>query len=293
MGRRHVTNPNLVTMQDMSKILPTYNIQRWIRETILLPKVSGEIRNALYPRENIARLETLQKLGIIASGEKPSYENLRVTLWLAGFKVERIASDVKKIVAGKSHTSFGAVMDIVANRNKMKADFIKQTFGEENYQRFQNLGMDSDHETVDDFMEDLTSIMPVIDEEEDRTDSYHINPESKTFGDINFMELIPALVKAIPTSPEHLMAFIDSLDADEMIVLGKVTTITLGFVAPTSIALMTSKKGIEMVETVMFVCAGMLTSFSRLFGWDYINAVLSHATRDSYVDDVEKVVGKS
>ena len=140
----------MVNMQSMAKEFPvgvkdsSQTILRFIKEGILLPKMRGHIRNALYPSENVTRLAILTQLGLIGENLKTPYKDLRLTLWLAGFEVKGIVSDLKKIVLENSSLGKVALNSIVEGHNTMKRAEIKKVFGEDWYQKFQLHGMDED-----------------------------------------------------------------------------------------------------------------------------------------------------
>jgi hypothetical protein len=89
-----------IPMQDMVFLLkdtmknPNLTIQRWISEGILLPKVSGHIRDARYPVENRIRIQCLKDMGVVAKGKKYPYSTLRLTLWVSGIYSEGLRRDL-------------------------------------------------------------------------------------------------------------------------------------------------------------------------------------------------------
>lgn len=289
----------MVNMQSMAKEFPvgvkdsSQTILRFIKEGILLPKMRGHIRNALYPSENVTRLAILTQLGLIGENLKTPYKDLRLTLWLAGFEVKGIVSDLKKIVLENSSLGKVALNSIVEGHNTMKRAEIKKVFGEDWYQKFQLHGMDEDLETLEDFTDGLTSLLPPIDAEEDRTQSYDLpNAYPSTYGDIDILGLIPILLDGKRTSIPNATAFLDGLEADQVKIVGKITGILLGFMVPVPVILMSSNEGKGNVETAITLTVSLLAGLSTMFGWDFIQKTLTFASKDTYLDETKKVTKK-
>ena len=289
----------MVNMQSMAKEFPvgvkdsSQTILRFIKEGILLPKMRGHIRNALYPSENVTRLAILTQLGLLGENLKTPYKDLRLTLWLAGFEVKGIVSDLKKIVLENSSLGKVALNSIVEGHNTMKRAEIKKVFGEDWYQKFQLHGMDEDLETLEDFTDGLTSLLPPIDAEEDRTQSYDLpNAYPSTYGDIDILGLIPILLDGKRTSIPNATAFLDGLEADQVKIVGKITGILLGFMVPVPVILMSSNEGKGNVETAITLTVSLLAGLSTMFGWDFIQKTLTFASKDTYLDETKKVTKK-
>lgn len=290
---------SLASMDDITNefpvglISPNRTVLNFIKEGILLPKISGHTKNALYPRENVMRVSLLGKIGLVGKGHKPLYKDLRLTLWLAGFEVKGIVSDLKKIALENSSLGKVAINSIVEGRNTMKRAEIKNVFGEDWYQKFQAHGMDEDLETLEDVTDGLTSLLPPIDAEEDRTQSYDLlNAYPSTYGDIDILGLIPILLDGKRTSIPNATAFLDGLEADQVKIVGKVTAILLGFMVPVPVILMSSNEGKGHVDTAITLTVSLLAGLSTMFGWDFIQNVIAFALKDSYLDDTRKVTKK-
>lgn len=304
-----MTTPN-ITMQDMTSVFPieitnpSQNIERWIKEGILLPKTSGHIRDASYPGENLARLHLLLKLRFIQPGYKPRYNQLRLVLWIAGFEVAGIKADLQNILVSSTKNNQIGIRNLLQLENLNLTNTLKKGFGEDNFQRLTKIGMLSNPQSLEDFIEDITSFIPPIDTMEDRTitvpthsffppidameDTTNTFPSIiTTFGDINLLSLVQSLFTKTSPNVDDIIRLLNEVDSSQLGVIRYITYLVLSLINPVPPSLLVDNSGIKTVETLITLVFSLLQRFTLIIPLDFLLQVLSFADTDSWLKDFQ------
>ena len=314
-----------VTIRDMAGFIENASIEiasqkigHWIREGILLPKASGERRNAVYPFENIQRLTTLEEAGLLRVGVRPRYAGLRLTLWLKGFSLESklIKEDVKEALMAVAKEGLANSSDILAKDEKIVNGFSK-LFGVDKEavrkKRFLN------EDTINIGIENLASKLPAIGEAEDTTNPYHFSEsyslKAKAMGSTNTREVIPLIADRTITEVgeiepqeimamvkdyqwltfEDLIAFVDVIETQQAFrLVGLNVTHMLSLLHPKPYVLPNTNPKLFNFA-VYSVIAGItisLTKAEQLKGVGFIQGLLQRTGKDERLAEALKMAGK-
>jgi hypothetical protein len=189
-----------ISMKDMALLIsrefknPAKTIQRWIGEDVLLPKMSGTIRDALYPVENHARILLLKSSGLIQAGKKPNYRTLRLVLWLNGFPVP-VQEDLASLTgeATQSLKKYGHLM-MKPSLNDVSLDFsLVPNIHPQIASALKEEGLNLTHVPFESFVDNLGVVFPSPNPEEDKTDSRNLSPYPMQYGDVDIIQFVQNL----------------------------------------------------------------------------------------------------
>lgn len=309
-----------VTIRDMAGFIENASIEiasqkigHWIREGILLPKASGERRNAVYPFENIQRLTTLEEAGLLRVGVRPRYAGLRLTLWLKGFSLESklIKEDVKEALMAVAKEGLANSSDILAKDEKIVNGFSK-LFGVDKKDIRKSTLLNED--IVDQVVEEMASRLPPINEAEDRTQSDYVsgmrNGEPQevirashekrmtTLGDIEPQAVMEGIQSMLSLKLEDLIASLDVMENQSTFPLvGLIVASMLATFHPKPYVLPNTNP--KLVNVFIYVAVANLTVLFTLagetLGEDWFQGLVRYSLSDNWLAEASealKMVGK-
>jgi len=307
---------SLVTMQDMTTLFPhgynnpSLNVDRWIKEGILLPKVTGHIRNALYPYDNIPRLHFLKDLGLLNPHNKPRYAGLRLTLWLKGFSLESklIKEDVKEALMAVAKEGLANSNDLLVKDEKI-ANGLSKLFGvdKEAVRKSSLLNEDS----LDQVVEEMASRLPPINEAEDRTGTAYVagmengkpqevirashDQQATTFGDIEPQALIAMVRVALSLKFEDLIASLEVIETQNAFPLvGLLVASLLATFHPKPYVLPNANP--KLVNVFIYVALTVLnlvfTLGEKTLGQGWVEGFIRYSLHDNWLVNGINMAGK-
>lgn len=287
-----------VSMQDMTTLIArefkdaSQTINNWIKENILLPKISGTIRDALYPAENHTRILVLKTSGLIQAGKKVSYLTLRLVLWLNGFSVP-VKKDLLVLTGGtvqslKKNIRF---IDNPALNNELLDlslvpihPLITSTLQED--EEIQDLP----HVSFESFVDNLGMVFPSPNPDEDKTKTYKLDSRPQQLGDVDTLRVMQNLMTLFGSRlklDEDVSTLVQGLSDEAVGEMGKQIGVLLHmFTLPFSVYFETeSGKGIFLFAMGFFLSS--LTMVNQLsHSPQLVNKMLSSLAGRSWSEDL-------